>query len=122
MINTKTKLFSTYNKLKHFLLFALTLHVFVCSSQTKLIDSLRTNIFLAKNDHQKLQAIFRLCDEANSINTDSLYNYCMLANAIAHKNNNASELFQLNYYKAILLSKKGQLDSTENLIDSSLSS
>lgn len=122
MINTKTELFSTYNKLKYFLLFALTLHVFVCSSQTKLIDSLRTNIFLAKNDHQKLQAIFRLCDEANSINTDSLYNYCMLANAIAHKYYRKNELLQLNYYEAILLSKEGRLDSAENLIDSCLSS
>jgi len=90
--------------------------------KTKLIDSLRTNIFLAKNDHQKLQAIFRLCDEANSINTDSLYNYCLLANAIAHKYYSKNELLQLNYYEAILLSKEGRLDSAENLIDSCLSS
>jgi len=87
----------------------------------KHIDSLRTNVLLAKNDHQKLEAVFALCDEANSLNPDTLYKYCALANTLASKSDSKDELLQLNYYKTIFLSKKGRLDSAENLIDSSLS-
>lgn len=121
MSNTKTKLFLRCNKPKYFLLFALTLHVFICCSQTQHIDSLRTNVLLAKNDQQKSAAVFALCDESNSLNPDTLYKYCMLANKIAVRNKIRDDIIQSNLYKAIFLSKEGHFELAENLIDSCLS-
>ena len=62
----------------------------------KHIDSLRTNVLLAKNDHQKLEAVFALCDEANSLNPDTLYKYCALANTLASKSDSKDETTQHN--------------------------
>lgn len=121
MSNTKTNLFLYCSKPKYFLPFALTLHVFICSSQTKHIDSLRTHILLAKNDQQKAAAVFALCDESNSLNPDTLYKYCTLANEITVRNKIRDDIIQSNLYKAIFLSKEGHFELAENLIDSCLS-
>ena len=72
---------------------------FVCIAQTKHIDSLRNNILLAKNDDQKLTAIFKLCDESNSLNPDTLYKYCTLAKTIGIQKENKNDVFQSNLYK-----------------------
>ena len=57
-----------------------------CFSQTKYIDSLHKNILLAKSNDLKLKAIFLFCDEANSLNLDTLYKYSTVANTIAIRN------------------------------------
>ena len=106
MFNTKTSFFSRHYKLKYFLLLILTLHAFVCFSQTKHIDSLRANVLDSKNDDQKLKAVFALCDEANSLHPDTLYKYCTLANIIAKRGNKGDDIIQSNFYKAMFLSKK----------------
>jgi two-component system, NarL family, sensor kinase len=120
MSNTKTRLFFRYNKLKYCLLLILTLKTFVDFSQTKHLDSLRINILLAKTDHQKLEAVFALCDEANSLNPDTLYRYYTLANMIAIRERISDDIIQSDLYKGIFLSRKGHFDLAENLIDSSL--
>ncbi len=121
MFNTKTKLFSYCNQRKFFLLFILTLYAFVCFSQTKHIDSLRANILYAKNDAEKIAAIFALCDEANSLHPDTLYKYCALANMIATRNKTRDDIVQSDFYKAMYLSRKGHFEPAEHLIDSCLS-
>ncbi|MEP6466840.1 MAG: sensor histidine kinase [Parafilimonas sp.] len=102
------------------MLFILTMHVLAVFSQTRRIDSLRTNILLAKNDHQKLDAIFALCDEGNSLHPDTLFTYSMIAKAIATRNKMHDETIQSELYKSIFFLRKGQFSFTENLIDSSL--
>ncbi len=111
---------SCYQKLKCFSLVVLLLHGFACFSQTKKIDSLRRNTLLATNDHQKLDAIFALCDEANSLHTDTLFKYCTLADTIATRNSLGDAIIQSCFYKAMFFSRKGHFDLAENLIDSCL--
>ncbi|MEP6684047.1 MAG: sensor histidine kinase [Parafilimonas sp.] len=106
--------------MKYFLLIIIAMHAFAGISQTKHIDSLRRNVFLAKNDQQKLMAIFALCDEANSLHPDTLYKYCTLANTIATRNKISDDIIQSALYKALFFSRKGHFDLEENLIDSSL--
>jgi two-component system NarL family sensor kinase len=118
MIHAKTKLLINLNNLKYFFLLILMLKAVVCFSQTKHIDSLRTNVSLANDDQQKLKAIFTLCDEANSLNPDTLYRYCTLAKTIAMRNKLSDDLMQSNFYKAMYFSRKGHYELGENLIDS----
>jgi tetratricopeptide (TPR) repeat protein len=92
-----------------------------CCAQTKHIDSLRMNVLYAKNDEQKLEAIFALCDEANSLHPDTLYKYCTFANSIATHSKINDGIIQSDFYKAMFFSRKGRFDLAENLIDSSLS-
>ncbi len=120
MINTKTRLFSRSHTIKYFAVFILTMHAFIGFSQTKHIDSLRTNVLLAKNDRQKLDAVFALCDEANSSHSDTLYKYYTLANMIASREKVSNDIIQSDLYKGIFLSRKGHFELAENLIDSSL--
>ena len=120
MICTKTKLLLRSVKLKLFWLFAFILHVFICISQTKHIDSLRNNVSLAKNNQQKLAAVFALCNEANSLNPDTLYKYCAIAKTIAIQSSNKNDVLLSDLYKAQFFLRKGQFEFAEDLVDSSL--
>jgi signal transduction histidine kinase len=120
MNNIKPGSKSCYPTPKCCFLLVLLLYAPACFSQTKQIDSLRTNILLATNDHQKLEAVFALCDEANSLHPDTLYKYCALANVIATRNNLSDDAIQSCLYKAMFFSRKGQFDLAENVIDSCL--
>ena len=120
MSNAKTKLFSPYNTLKYLLLFGLTLHCIICDAQTTHIDSLRNNVLLAKNNDQKLASIFKLCDESNSLNPDTLYKYCTLAKTLATQKRNKTDVFQSYLYKAQFFLRKGQFEHAEDLADSCL--
>jgi two-component system NarL family sensor kinase len=118
IIYTKTTHLLGFNKLKYFFLLIVMLKAVTCFSQTKHIDSLRSNVLLAKDDEQKIQAIFALCDEGNSLNPDTLYRYCTLAKTIAARNKLNDDLMQSNFYKAMYFSRKGHYEPGENLIDS----
>jgi signal transduction histidine kinase len=120
MNDTKRGFNPCYQNPKYFFLLALLLPVLACFSQTKRIDSLRTNILRATNDHQKLDAVFALCDEANSLHPDTLYKYCILANVLAKRNGLSDGVIQSDLYKAMFFSRKGHFDLAENLIDSAL--
>ena len=95
-------------------------NIIVVSAQTKTIDSLRKIYYSKINDKQKLTDLFLLCEQSNSINLDSLYKYSKLANILAIKENNALAISQSKFYGAVYFSKKGKLDSAENIIDSFL--
>lgn len=96
------------------------MHACLCFSQTKHLDSLRTNILLAKDDHQKLEAVFALCNEANSLNPDTLYKYCTLAKIIATQRGNKNDVIQSDLYKTQFFLRKGQFEYAEDLDDSCL--
>ena len=120
MTKTKTRLSSLLKSVKNFLLIALMLQTTCGFSQTRYIDSLRRNVQLAKDDQQKLAAVFALCDEANSLHPDTLYKYAELANTIAVRDKSADAVIQSGLYKAMYFSRKGQFYQAEKLIDSSL--
>lgn len=61
----------------------LLLFSFTGKTQTRLIDSLKQYIFQAKNDEQKIEAIYTLCNEYRSINRDTLDHYTFLARELA---------------------------------------
>ena len=120
MTKTKTRPGSQLNPSKIFLLIALMLQTVCGFSQTKYIDSLRKNVQLAKDEQQKIAAIFAVCDEANSLHPDTLYKYAELANTIAVRDKSSDAIIQSGLYKAMFFSRKGQFYLAEKLIDSSL--
>lgn len=66
----------------------LLLFSFAGKTQTRLIDSLKQYIFQAKNDEQKIEAIYTLCNEYKSINRDTLDYYTFLARELAANTHN----------------------------------
>lgn len=66
----------------------LLLFSFAGKTQTRLIDSLKQYIFQAKNDEQKIEAIYTLCSEYKSINRDTLDYYTFLARELAANTHN----------------------------------
>lgn len=119
MENFRPKMSSTNNYLKALIIF-FALSNITATAQTKTIDSLRTIYYSKTDDRQKLTNLFALCEQSNSINLDSLHKYASLANILAKKENNILDINQSNFYEAIYFSKKGNLDSAENIIESSL--
>lgn len=96
----------------------LALQPLVSYSQTKYLDSLRNKVAMARDSHRQLEAVFKLCDEANSLNPDTLNKYCNLANLLAVKENNNANIIRSRFYTAIYLSRKGRLDTAIAIVDS----
>lgn len=119
MAGAKTKQLLLHNY-KIFILCLLSLQGFHSIAQTKYLDSLRSNISFAKNNPEKLSAIFKLFQQANSINPDTLTKYYILANTIALQSGSKDDQLQANLYKADILRRKGRFEVAKTLIDSSL--
>ena len=88
------------------LLVPLTLH-----SQTKKIDSLKLLIGTLSNNEKKLDNIFLLCEERQSIPNDTLGKYALQAGKIAAYLKNTTLSLKAGYYYNICLLKKGFTDS-----------
>ncbi|MFT3678724.1 MAG: histidine kinase [Ferruginibacter sp.] len=58
------------------------------SAQTAIIDSLHKNVYAAKNDQQKLEALLALCEQYQSLQRDSLDLYAPEVAELAAKSNN----------------------------------
>nr|HNH20741.1 hypothetical protein [Ferruginibacter sp.] len=67
-------------------------------AQTRIIDSLKRNIAMARTGQEKIQAIFRLCEERSSLNTDTLTAYAMRAKEIAARQGNRLNNTWCDYY------------------------
>ena len=93
----------------------LLLLLFVCmlpvNAQTKIIDSLKKNILTAKSGDEKIQAIFLLCDERASLNTDTLLAYASTAKEIALQQNNQLNIIKATYYLSAWQLKNSLYDS-----------
>lgn len=87
-------------------------------TQTRHLDSLRKSVAFAKNNEQKLAAVFSLCDEANSLNPDTLAHYCNMADMLAVKEKDTESIIQSRFYTAMYLSRKGRLDTAIAIVDS----
>ena len=58
------------------------------SAQTAIIDSLHKQVYAAKNDQQKLEALFALCEQYQSLQRDSLDVYAPEVSRLAAKSDN----------------------------------
>lgn len=96
-------------------IFILFLLLFACmlpgNAQTKIIDSLKKNILKAKSVDEKIQAIFLLCDERASLNTDTLLTYALIAKKIALQQNNELNIVKATYYLSSWQLKNSDYDS-----------
>lgn len=101
-----------------FFLLLFTFGGFPSFPQTKLIDSLRQVIENSSNDEEKLNAFYKLSDQA--IDADILYSYLSTAEQLSQhsKDKNAGTRFLL--CKASYYARKNHIDSGLHLIDQSI--
>lgn len=89
-------------------------------AQTKKIDSLKAVVGKANTAAKKLEALFILCEERSSLNTDSLLVYAAQASQIAQQQNNGPNMVRANFYTYTGLLKNSLYDSVISVCDSSL--
>ncbi len=105
-------------------LFLTILPAFACMylrGQTHTIDSLKHSVFIAKNDDEKLAAVFTLCAKRHSLSTDTLYRYANIAETISHEKDNAHDIILSDYYYINYLIKKGRPDTALSVCDKDIS-
>ena len=89
----------------------------ICLGQVTRIDSLKSNIGKAASTQQKLKALFRFCDEWDSMTPDTLYKYTRIAKNLVLTAKSKDALLQCDYYTAAWLLQKNKLDSALNVIN-----
>jgi len=89
----------------------------VATGQSVRIHALKDNIAKTKNVTERLAAIFSLCEEAESLHSDTLYYYALEAKKTAMAINNIPALRLAGYYEAYSFYRKSMLDSVNALIN-----
>jgi tetratricopeptide (TPR) repeat protein len=88
--------------------------IFFCGSymaaQTHLIDSLKKNIINARTPESRLNTVLALCEQRQSLNTDTLFYYATLAQKIATELKDKDKIVLADYFVSNSLSRKGKLD------------
>lgn len=79
--------------------------------QLNKIDSLKNIIYKTRGQAEKLEAVFMLCKEQESLHADTLYRYAIWAKQLAAGLNNDVKMMDASYYEAMYLFKKNKLDS-----------
>ena len=92
----------------------------VANAQTKLVDSIRTKIFYAHNAQEKLVAILDYCDQYQSLNRDTAYNYAQLAISLAEKTKDKRNIARAQLAFANAYYVWGWVDSANAVCDSAL--
>ncbi|MBS1599374.1 MAG: hypothetical protein JST75_14205 [Bacteroidetes bacterium] len=105
---------------KTMLVCCLLLAMCFATAQTHVIDSLRNKMWVESNPAAKLQLLITLCEQHQSINKDSLYQYALLAQDLSQreknkKNKALADLILINSYLRI-----GNTDSAMELTDAGL--
>ncbi|MBN8786066.1 MAG: hypothetical protein J0I84_03195 [Terrimonas sp.] len=95
----------------------LLLFSFDGKTQTRLIDSLKQYVFQAKNDQQKIEAIYMLCNEYKSITRDTLDHYTFLARELAANTDNARLKQMAEFAVACDYARWGWADSAIFTVD-----
>lgn len=96
------------------------LAAFQGSGQTKTIDRLKKEAARASNPQQRLQAIFRLCEQRQSLSTDTLLTYARAAKQLSFAAEYPAQKAWADYYMANYFVKNGELDSALLLCDKAL--
>lgn len=81
------------------------------NAQTKTIDGLKNDVGLAQNPHQKLMALFAVCEQRQSLSTDTLCKYAYAAKEISLVQNDTLNMAMAEHYVATCFIKRGDLDS-----------
>jgi signal transduction histidine kinase len=79
--------------------------------QLSKIDSLKIIIQKTSVKANKMEAIFALCQQQESLHADTLYVYALQAKQLASALNSSTKTMEAEYYEAICLFKKNKLDS-----------
>lgn len=117
--NFKTVIFAAVMKLKLF--FALLFFTALCASaQTHIADSIRSKIFSAKNNDDKLAAILDYCEQYQSLNKDTAYNYALLALNMAKQSGNEKNIARAELAFANSYYLWGWVDSAEAVCGNAL--
>jgi hypothetical protein len=85
--------------------------------QLSKIDSLKSVIYKTNGTMQKLDAVFALCREQESLNADTLYSYVLQAKKLATALKDDVKMMDAVYYEAMCLFKKNKLDSTLDAVN-----
>jgi signal transduction histidine kinase len=91
-------------------------------SQTHRIDSLKKQIILVADNNKKSDIILALCNEKNSLPSDTLYHYAIVAKELADSLNDKLKKTWAEYYMAFSLVTKGMSDSSLAITDEQLKS
>lgn len=102
------------------LCFFLLASVNLGNAQTKTIDRLKNDIGLAQNPHQKLMALFAVCEQRHSLSTDTLCKYAYAAKEISLVQNDILNMAMAEHYVATCLIKKGDLDTALKICERSI--
>lgn len=89
--------------------------------QTFLIEQLKKRVNEAPNRSVKLNALFDLCEQRQSLNTDSLCRYTDLARSLAARDKDFAVQALAEYYYACCLVKRGELKNALLICNSNLS-
>lgn len=98
----------------------LLLSTSVAWSQTAVIEQLKKNIQSARTTEQKLEYVFLLCEERQSLSTDTLFYYAAIAKQLAQQKNDQRSLSLASYEVAFCLARQVLLDSALRIIDAEL--
>lgn len=103
-------------KRKLFFFFLLCICLF-SNGQTKKIDSLKQVIAAENSASKKLQSIFALCEQRQSLNTDTFCVYANKAEALAATVNDEKAASWADFYLAACMARKGEQDSALMICD-----
>lgn len=101
------------------LLFAVCMSSAV-KAQTKIIDSLRKNVYHAAGEKEKLNALLDLCEEQLSMRADSLQIYALQAKQLSVKLKDTFALKEAQYQFATALWRQALNDSAQKIIEDEL--
>ena len=90
------------------------------SAQTPVIETLKKKISIARTANEKLKALLDLCEQRQSLSSDTLFHYAGMAKQAALANNDERNSIWADYYITASLVKKGELDSSIAAIDAAL--
>jgi signal transduction histidine kinase len=89
-------------------------------AQTGTIDNLKNKIRTAKNDKEKLTALFSLCDQGYTLHPDTLMLLAIKAEHFARQMSDLHEELRAKYYMSYALTNKGLIDSSLSMADQCL--
>lgn len=84
----------------------------IAPAQTSTIEKNKLSISKATTQTEHLQAIFSLCENGNSLHSDTLMLYANKAADIASSTNNKAGMVTAMYYQCFALTNKGMVDSS----------
>ena len=97
--------------------FTVILFKILCLGQTPNMEHLKQKINAAKTGDEKLEYILLLCEERQSLSTDTLFHYASEAKSLAALQNNQRNISLAEYDIAFCLSKREKADSALYIIE-----